>query len=117
MPYACASARRANPQASSRPRVTLSCVRGAVGTRKAKFGVEHHGLAENGLQGFSQASKALRPLVAVPAVQLHLAAVFDDLEAIAVELRLMQPGIASRDSLGGHGNAGTDELRRRRGHA
>lgn len=35
----------------------------------------------------------------------------DDLEAIAVELRLMQPIIASRNGLGDRGDAGTDELR------
>jgi len=43
-------------------------------------------------------------------VQPHLAAVLDDLGAIAVELRLMQPGIALRDGLGGSGDAGADEL-------
>jgi hypothetical protein len=36
------------------------------------------------------------------------------LEAVAVELRLMQPGVASRNGLGCRGEAGADELR---GHA
>jgi hypothetical protein len=37
-----------------------------------------------------------------------------DLEAVAVQLRLMQPVIASRDGLGCRGDTGADELR---GHA
>ena len=32
-------------------------------------------------------------------------AIIDDLEAVGVELRLMQPGVASRDGLGGNGDA------------
>jgi len=49
--------------------------------------------------------------VAALAVEPRLAAVDDDLEAIAVELRLMEPGIVLRDGLCGGGDAGTDELR------
>ena len=41
------------------------------------------------------------------AIEAYLAVVLDDLEAVAVELRLMQPGNASRDD---GGDAGADEL-------
>ena len=40
-----------------------------------------------------------------------VSAVLDDLEAVAVELRLMQPIVTARNGLGGGGDARTDELR------
>ena len=46
------------------------------------------------------------PVVAAPAVELHPVAVLDDLEAIAVELRLMQPGIARGMALASWGCRG-----------
>ena len=56
--------------------------------------------------------QASGPLVTGTAVEPHLAVVLDDLEAVAVELRLMQPGAVLRDGLGGRGEARSDELRR-----
>jgi hypothetical protein len=46
------------------------------------------------VHGLGQASEALCPLVAASAVEAHLAAILDDLEAIPVELRLIHLGIA-----------------------
>jgi hypothetical protein len=47
-----------------------------------------------------QARQAFHPVVTAPAVETQRNAVLDDLEAVAAELGLMQPGIASRDGLG-----------------
>jgi len=61
-----------------------------------ELAVDHRGLARDARQRLREARQALGPVVAAPAMELHLAAVLDDLEAVAVELRLMQPGVALR---------------------
>jgi Zn-dependent alcohol dehydrogenase len=83
-------------------------------SRATMVALDHRGVAEKARQRLRQAREALGPLVAAFAVEPQRSAILDDLEAVAVELRLMQPVIASRDGLGGRGDAGTDELR---GHA
>ena len=51
------------------------------------------------------------PIIAAPAVEPHTAALLDDLEPIAVQLRFVQPCVASGQSFGGHGIAGRDKTR------
>ena len=50
--------------------------------------VDDRGLAREAHQHLRKARQALGPVVAAPAMELYLAAVLDDLEAVAVELRL-----------------------------
>jgi hypothetical protein len=56
-------------------------------------------------------NEAAKQIVAAPALERHLAPAFDDLKAVAVELRFMKPGVALRYRLGGQGYAGADEFR------
>src|SRR5262249_55958873 len=49
------------------------------------------------------------PVMAAAAVEAHRGAVLDHLQAIALQLRLVDPAVAGRHILGRHGAAGLDE--------
>jgi hypothetical protein len=61
-----------------------------------ELAVDDRGLARDARQHLRKACQALGPVIAATAMELQLAAVLDDLDAIAVELRLMQPQASPR---------------------
>jgi hypothetical protein len=91
-------------------------VRKAVIPGQAQLGIEYLCATRKGLQGLCQGRQAPGPIMAATAVEPYGTAFLADLQAIAVHLGLVQPSVAGGHSLGRDGIAGTDELRRRRGH-
>ena len=96
--------------------LTDGCLQGAeVGMAFAggedQLAVEHRGLAADCRQRVRQEHQTLGPVATALAVEPHHAVILGNLEAATVEFRLMQPVIASRDGLGGRGDAGADEFR------
>ena len=81
---------------------------------KAELGIDDRGAAGNGLQGFRQSREALGPVVPIPAVEANCAAFLDYLQAVAIELGLVQPGVAGGHGLGAGRIARWDEAE---GHA
>jgi hypothetical protein len=59
----------------------------------------------------SETGEADGPIISAAAVEAHLAAVLDNLEAIPVKLELVQPFLAFWDDLTGDRHAQADELR------
>jgi hypothetical protein len=98
-------------------RMQLAEVRRAAGAGEAELGVNYCRAAWDGLERLYQDWQALCPVVSIPAVEAYLAILLDDLQAIPVELGLMQPAIAGGHGLGPGRAAGVNELRGRRGHA
>jgi len=66
-------------------------------------------LGEFERQVLHQSREALGPIMSIPAVEAHLRAVLDDLQAVAVELRLVQPCATSGRLLGRDGTTGANE--------
>lgn len=85
-------------------------IRVAFAGGEDKLAVNHCGLARDDCQRSGQVRQTLRVVVAAPAEEPQLLPVFDDLEAVSVELRLMEPRITARDGLGGCGDTRSDEL-------
>ena len=89
-------------------------VRSAIRVWQDELAVEQSGAAPERQEGRCEAGEPIGPLDATAAVEAHLAAVLDDLEAIAVKLELVQPGFSDRRLLGRGRDTGTNEARRRR---
>jgi len=85
-------------------------VRRTVGARKAQFRVQDCGMGRDGAQRIRQGRQALAPVMPAAAVEAHHAAFLGNLQAVAVQLGLVQPVVASWHGLGGHGVARRDEM-------
>jgi hypothetical protein len=101
-----------SPNTATFASVFMAILRSRCGQHHCRLSSLGDGEAPTRAMELSPRGQAVKILGA--SVEPHPAAVLDDLEAIVVEFRLMQPSVAFRDRFGGHENAGTDEFR---GHA
>ena len=86
-------------------------VRSAIRVWQDELAVKQSGAAPERQEDRCQAGEPIGPLDATAAVEAHLAAVLDDLEAVAVKLELVQPGFSDRRLLGRGRDTGTNEAR------
>ncbi len=80
--------------------------------RQHQLAIEYGRSAGETYESIGECSKAFRPLCPAP-VKARTSRLFDDLEAVAVQFQLMQPGVAGGRPGDADGAAWLDEAKRR----